>query len=77
MTLALLGYLALEYQRLRGLKGQAEAEAPRGGWAKARTTVLLQQVRREAVRADVRWIGQRLRSRSGRHRLRQALRRAA
>jgi hypothetical protein len=77
VTLALLGYMALEYQRLRGLQGQAPAEEPRGGWATARTAVLLREVRREAARADVRWIGQRLRSRSGRRLLRKALQRAA
>jgi hypothetical protein len=77
VTLALLGYMALEYQRLRGLKGQAQAEEPRGGWATARTAVLLREVRREAARADVRWIGQRLRTRSGRRLLRRALERAA
>jgi hypothetical protein len=77
VTLALLGYMVLEYQRLRGLKGQAKAEEPRGGWTTARTAVLLQEVRREAVRAEVRWIGQRLRTRSGRRQLRKALQRAA
>lgn len=76
VTLVLLGYMVLEYQRLRGLKGQAKAEEPRGGWATARTATLLQQVRREATRAAVRWIGQRLRTRSGRRQLRKALQRA-
>jgi hypothetical protein len=77
VTLALLAYLVLEYQRLRGLRGRAKAEEPQGGWQAARTAALLQQVRREAARADVRWIGQRLRSRSGRRQLHHALRRAA
>lgn len=77
VTLALLGYMVLEYQRLRGLKGEAKAEEPRGGWATARTAVLLQEVRREAARADVRWLGERLRTRSGRRQLRKALQRAA
>lgn len=77
MTLALLGYMVLEYQRLRGLKGQAQREEPQGGWATARTAVLLQQVRREAARADVRWIEQRLQTPSGRRLLRQALKHAA
>jgi hypothetical protein len=77
VTLALLAYLVLEYQRLRGLKGQAKSEEPRGGWATARTAVLVQEVHREAVRADVRWIGQRLATRSGRRQLRKALQRAA
>ena len=77
VTLALLGYMVLEYQRLRGLKGQAKREEPQGGWATARTAVLLQQVRREAARADVRWIEQRLQTPSGRRQLRQALKHAA
>jgi hypothetical protein len=76
VTLALLGYMVLEYQRLRGLKGQAPTEEPRGGWATARTAVLLKEVRREAVRADLRWIGERLNTRSGRRQLRKALQRA-
>jgi hypothetical protein len=77
VTLVLLGYLALEYQRLRGLRGEAAAEEPAGGWQTARTAVLLQQVRREAQRADVRWMQQRLRTRSGRRQLHRALARAA
>src|SRR5207253_164914 len=77
VTLVLLGYLVLEYQRLRGLKGQAKSEEPRGGWACARTAALLRQVQREAARADVRWIDQRLKTRSGRRLLHRALQRAA
>jgi hypothetical protein len=77
VTLALLGYLVLEYQRLRGLKGQAKREEPQGGWQTARTAVLLQQLRREALRADLRWIEQRLATPRGRRQLRQALQRAA
>ncbi len=76
VTLALLGYLVLEYQRLRGLKGQAKSAEPAGGWQTARTAVLLQQVRGEALRADVRWMEQRLASPSGRRQLRKALRQA-
>jgi Transposase DDE domain len=77
VTLVLLGYLVLEYQRLRGLQGQAKREEPRGGWSTARTATLLQQVRREAVRADLRWVEQRLETPSGRRQLRKALQRAA
>ena len=76
VTLALLGYMVLEYQRLRGLKGQAKTEEPQGGWTTARTAVLLKEVRREAVRADLRWIGERLKTRSGRRQLHKALQRA-
>lgn len=77
VTLALLGYLVLEYQRLRGLQGKAKREEPREGWAEARTAALLRQVRREAQRADVRWIEERLETPTGRKTLRQALKRAA
>jgi DDE family transposase len=77
VTLVLLGYLVLEYQRLRGLKGAVPGEGPRGGWPTARTSALLAQVRGEAVRADVRWVAQRLATRSGRRQLRKALQRAA
>jgi hypothetical protein len=77
VTLALLGYLVLEYQRLRGIRGQAKREEPRGGWKAARTAVLLQQVRREAQGADVRWIEQHLGTASGRRQIRKALKRAA
>jgi hypothetical protein len=77
VTLVLLGYMVLEYQRLRGLKGQAQREEPQDGWATARTAVLLQQVRREAVRADLRWMEQRLQTVSGRRQIRKALQRAA
>jgi hypothetical protein len=74
VTLVLLGYMALEYQRLRGLQGQAAGDAPRGGWAQARTQALLGQVRREAQQADLRWMERRLQTRGGRRLLRQALR---
>ena len=76
ITLTLLGYLVLEYQRWRGLRGQAAGPEPRGGWTSARTAALREQVRQEATLADVRWIDQRLRTRSGRRQLRLALRRA-
>jgi hypothetical protein len=69
--------MVLEYQRLCGLKGQAQREEPQGRWATARTAVLLHQVRREAARADVRWIEQRLQTLSGRRQLRHALEHAA
>ena len=75
VTLTLLGYMVLEYQRWRGLRGQAKREEPRGGWTSARTATLLEQVRQEATAADVRWIEQRLKTRSGRRQLRLALRR--
>jgi hypothetical protein len=75
VTLTLLGYLVLEYQRWRGLRGQAKREEPRGGWSSARTATLLKQVRQEATATDVRWIEQRLKTVSGRRQLRQALRR--
>ena len=75
MTLVLLGYMVLEHQRLSGLAGQAVGDEPRGGWTTARTAALLEQVRREAHRADLRWIEQRLKTRSGRRLLRKALRR--
>ena len=74
VTLTLLGYMVLEYQRLRGLLGRAGQDEPRGGWTVARTAALLAQVRREAQQADLRWIEQRLKTRSGRRLLRQALR---
>jgi Transposase DDE domain len=78
VTVALLGYLVLERQRLRGLQGRApRQEEPREGWAAARTAALLRQVHREAQRADVRWIAERLRTPGGRKKLRAALRRAA
>ena len=76
VTLTLLGYLVLEYQRWRGLRGQAAGAEPRGGWTSARTSALREQVRQEATTADVRWIEERLRTRSGRRQLRLALRRA-
>jgi hypothetical protein len=74
VTLVLLGYMVLEYQRLRGLMGRAGQDEPPGGWAVARTQALLKQVRREAQQADLRWIEQRLKTRSGCRLLRQALR---
>jgi hypothetical protein len=77
VALVLLGYLVLVYQRLRGLRGQAEREEPRGGWAVARTTALLRQVHREAVRADLRWVERRPETPGGRRQMRKALRRAA
>jgi hypothetical protein len=77
VTLALLGYMVLEYQRLRGLRGEGKREEPRGGWETARTAVLLRQVRREAQRADVRWMEQRLQTPRGRRQLLKALQRAA
>ena len=75
VTLTLLGYMVLEYERWRGLQSQAQGPEPRGGWASARTAALLEHVRREATEADLRWVEQRLRTRSGRQQLRQALRR--
>jgi hypothetical protein len=77
VTLVLLGYLVREYQRLRGLQGQAKREEPRGGWSAARMAPLLQRVHREAVRADLRRIERRLETSSGRRQLRKALQRAA
>ena len=74
VTLVLLGYMVLEHQRLRGLAGRSGPDEPRGGWTTARTAALLQQVRREAQQADLRWIEQRLKTRSGRRLLRQTLR---
>jgi hypothetical protein len=75
VTLVLLGYMVLEYQRLRGLLGRAGQDEPPCGWAQARTAALLRQVRREAHLADLRWIEQRLKTPSGRRLVRQALRR--
>jgi Transposase DDE domain len=77
ITLTLLGFLVLEYERLRGLKGQSANEEPAGGWAAARTSVLLQVVRRETTRQDVHWLRDCLKTPSGRRRLRKALDRAA
>lgn len=74
VTLVLLGYMVLEHQRLSGLLGRAVGDEPRGGWTTARTAALLEQVRREAHRADLRWIEQRLKTCSGRRLLRRALR---
>jgi hypothetical protein len=75
VTLVLLGYMVLEYQRLRGLANRAVGDEPSGGWTTARTAALLAQVRREAHQADLRWIEQRLKTCSGRRLLRKALRR--
>jgi DDE family transposase len=77
MTLTLLGFLVLEYERLRGLKGQSANEEPACGWAAARTSALLQVVRRETTRHDVRWLRDCLKTPSGRRRLKNALARAA
>lgn len=77
LTLTLLGFLVLEYERLRGLKGQSANEAPRSGWAAARTAVLLQVVRAETTRQDVHWIRDCLKTPSGRRRLNKALKRVA
>jgi hypothetical protein len=77
VTLALLGFLVLEYERLRGLKGQSANEQPAAGWAAARTCVLLEVVRRETTRQDVHWLRQCLKTPAGRRRLKKALRRAA
>lgn len=77
ITLTLLGFLVLEYERLRGLKGQSANEEPRGGWAAARTAVLLQVVRAETTRQDVHWVRDCLKTPSGRRRLNKALTRVA
>jgi hypothetical protein len=77
ITLTLLGFLVLEYERLRGLKGQSANEEPSAGWAAARTSALLEVVRRETVRHDVNWLRDCLKTPSGRRRLKKALERAA
>ncbi len=77
ITLTLLGFLVLEYERLRGLKGQSANEEPRGGWAAARTAVLLQVVSAETTRQDVHWLRDCLKTPSGRRRLNKALKRVA
>jgi hypothetical protein len=77
ITLTLLGFLVLEYERLRGLKKQSANEEPAGGWAAARTSALLQVVRRETTREDVRWMRTCLKTLRGRRRLKKALERAA
>jgi hypothetical protein len=77
ITLTLLGFLVLEYERLRGLKKQSANEEPAGGWAAARTSVLVQVVRRETMRQDVHWMRICLKTPSGRRRLKKALKRAA
>jgi Transposase DDE domain len=76
LTLALLSFLVLEYERLRGLQQQSANPEPRVGWGAARTSVLLQIVRQETLRADVKWQQQCLKTPSGRRRLKQALQRA-
>lgn len=76
ITLTLLGFLVLEYERLRGLNKQSANEEPSGGWAAARTSALLQVVRRETTRQDVRWLRECLKTPSGRRRLNKALKRA-
>lgn len=77
LTLTLLGFLVLEYERLRGLKGQSASAEPRRGWAAARTAVLLQVVRAETTRQDVHWLRDCLKTPSGRRRLNKALKRVA
>jgi hypothetical protein len=77
ITLALLAFLTLEYERLRGLQRMSANAEPRGGWAAARTATLLHSVRQETMRADVRWQQSCLKTVSGRRRLRKALAAAA
>lgn len=77
ITLALLGFLTLEYERMRGLQKRSASAEPRGGWAAARTATLLQTVRQETLRADVKWQQQCLKTVSGRRRLKKALKMAA
>lgn len=77
ITLTLLGFLVLEYERLRGLIGQSANEEPRGKWAAARTAILLLVVRAETTRQDVRWLRNCLKTPSGRRRLNKVLKRAA
>jgi hypothetical protein len=77
MTLTLLGFLVLEYERLRGLRKQSANAQPAGGWAAARTSALIQVVRRETTRQDVHWMRQCLKTPSGRRRLNKALSYAA
>lgn len=77
ITLTLLGFLVLEYERLRGLKGQSANEEPAAGWAGARTSALVQVLRCETTREDVRWIRTCLKTPSGRRGLNRALERAA
>lgn len=77
ITLALLGFLTLEYERLRGLQKRSASAEPRGGWAAARTAALLQTTRHETLRVDVKWQQECLKTVGGRRRLRTALERAA
>ena len=77
LTLTLLGFLVLEYEWLRGLQGQSANEEPACDWAAARTSALLQVVRRETTRQDVHWLRDCLKTPSGRRRLKKALKRAA
>jgi hypothetical protein len=77
ITLTLLGFLVLEYERLRGLKGQSANEEPACGWAAARTSALVRVVRHETTRRDVRWLRACLKTPRGRRRLMKALERAA
>jgi hypothetical protein len=77
ITLTLLGFLVLEYERLRGLKKHSANEEPAGGWAAARTSALIQVVRRETTRQDVHWMRTCLKTPGGRRRLNKALTRAA
>jgi DDE family transposase len=77
ITLAMLSFLVLEYERIRGLQKQSANAEPRAGWAAARTAVLLELVRKETLRADVKWQRECLKTRSGRRRLKKALDQAA
>ena len=77
ITLALLGFLTLEYERLRGLQKRSASAEPRLGWAAARTATLLQIIRQETLRADVKWQQECLKTASGRRRLKKALQNAA
>jgi Transposase DDE domain. len=77
LTLTLLGFLVLEYERLRGLKGQSANKEPAAGWAAARTSALVEVVRRETTRQEVHWLRNCLKTPSGRRRLKKALQRAA
>ena len=77
ITLALLGFLSLEYERMRGLQKRSASAEPRGGWATARTATLLQTVCQEALRGDVKWQQECLKTPSGRRRLKKALAKAA
>jgi hypothetical protein len=77
ITLAMRSFLVLEYERMRGLQKESANAEPRAGWAAARTAVLLELVRKETLRADVKWQGECLKTRSGRRRLKKALDRAA